>query len=387
MPAAAWKEIAQRAWHEAAEDNISLVASGVAFCGVLAMVPMLGAIVLSYGLIASPKTVVENMTSLTSIMPVEAAKLIGEQLANVVHTAGSKKGFGLLLALGIALYGAMKGSGAMVTALNIAYDEEENRSFVRLNLLSLSIVLGALMLALLSIVAIAAMGHLESLFPHAPGVLLVLGKILSYLVMAGVGAAAAATLYRYGPDRDEPKWTWLTPGSGFTAIAWLIVTLGFGFYVANFGSYDATYGTLGGAIVLLTWLYLSAYILLLGAELNCELERQTVQDTTIGPAQAIGNRGAHAADTVADDGSTASALSEASSTRGATSSSPSPLKAYAAARVVNRAQRIAGMQKVGMLPTLLTTVGLALLRRKGKAPAGLALLSFAAGLSWLSRRE
>ncbi len=244
MPATAWKAIALRTWREAGADNISLIASGVAFCGVLAMVPMLAAIVLSYGLIASPRTVVETMQSLTLVMPAEAAKLIGDQLANVVHTADGKKGFGLILALGIALYGAVKGAGAMVTALNIAYDEDEQRGFVGLNLLALAITAGALLLALLAIVSITAMGRLQAMFPQIPGVLLLLGRVLSYAVMAAVGAAAAATLYRYGPDRDEPRWMWLTPGSAFATSLWLIVTLGFGFYVVNFGSYDATYGAL-----------------------------------------------------------------------------------------------------------------------------------------------
>lgn len=386
MPLAAWKEVALRAWHEAGEDNISLVASGVAFCGVLAMVPMLGAMVLSYGLIASPDTVVGNMQSLTSVMPAEAAKLVGDQLANVLHTAGTKKGFGLLLALAIALYGAMKGAGAIVTSLNIAYDEEEKRSFIRLNLLALAITIGALLLALLSIVSIAAMGHLQKLFPHTPGVFLILGKILSYVVMAAVGAAAAATLYRYGPDRSEPKWTWLTPGSAFTAVLWLLVTLGFGFYVANFGSYDATYGTLGGAIVLLTWLYLSAYILLLGAELNCEFERQTARDTTIGPDQAMGTRGAHAADTVAQ-GPEAQGGSPAVSSESDADAPPSPLKDYAVSRLASRVQRVGGLEKVGMVPAILATGGLAFLRKKGRAPLGIALLTLGGGLSWLARRE
>jgi membrane protein len=383
MPFAAWKAIALRAWREAAEDNISLIASGVAFCGVLAMVPMLGAIVLSYGLMASPRTVVENMQSLTSVMPTEAAKLVGDQLANVVHTAGGKKGFGLLIALGIALYGAMKGAGALVTALNIAYDETEARSFVRLNLLSLAVTLSALLLAILAIISIAAMGHLQALFPHMPSVLLVLGKIFSYLVMASLGAAAAATVYRFGPDRDEPKWTWLTPGSVFTALLWLVVTLGFGFYVAHFGSYDATYGTLGGAIVLLTWLYLSAYILLLGAELNSEVERQTACDTTVGAEQPLGSSGAYAADTVAttpdtdNDGATASE-----------SSAPqTPVRDYLAARATSRLQHLGGLEKVGILPAILTTGGLAFLRRKGRAGLGIALLATGAGLSWLSRGE
>ena len=299
MPAGGWKDVALRSWNEAGQDNISLVASGVAFCGVLALVPMLGAVVLTYGLLATPETVTENVRSLTSVMPADAARLIGEQLANVVAASDGKKGLGLLLALGIALYGAMRGASAIITALNIAYDEEETRGFVKLNLLTFAITLGAVVLAILAVFAMSVLAALQSLFPHLPPAVLALGKIGSYAVMGLVGAAAAATLYRFAPNRQHARWTWLTPGSVLASLSWLIMTLGFGLYVANFGNYDATYGSLGAAIVLLTWLNLSAYVLLFGAEFNCELERQTARDTTTGPEQPIGTRGARMADTVA----------------------------------------------------------------------------------------
>lgn len=383
IPAPAWKAIALRAWREAGEDNISLIASGVAFCGVLAMVPMLAAIVLSYGLVASPQTVVQNMQTLTSVMPADAAKLVGDQLANVVHAADGKKGFGLLLALGIALYGAMKGAGALVTALNIAYDEQEKRGFWTLNGLSLAITMCALLLALTAIVAIAAMGHVQSLFPQMPPVLLIIGRAISYAVMAGLGAAAAATLYRFGPDRIEPKWRWLTPGSAFTAVLWLFVTLAFGFYVANFGSYDATYGTLGGAIVLLTWLYLSAYILLLGAELNSEVERQTWCDTTVGPDRPMGSRRAQVADSLVHD-----APGHEANLGGGPSLAPRSVGSdFVVGRAAAAVQSLGGLEKVAILPALLTTGGLACLRRKRRGRIGVVLLIAGGALSWLSRRE
>ena len=280
IPSAGWKAVLIRTWREAGSDNIGLLAAGVAFYGFLAMVPLLGAIVLSYGLIADPRTVLQNINGMTSVMPADAAKLIGEQLMNVVKTSGDKKGLGLLLALALALFGARNGAGAIVTALNITYDEEEKRGFVRLNLLALAITLGAVVVAILVVVAIAALGYLEDLFPNAPAILLGAGKILSYLLVALAGAAGAATLYRYAPNRDAAQWVWLTPGSLVAAILWLILTIGFGVYVSQFGNYNATYGSLGTVVVMLTWLYLSSYVLLLGAELNSELEQQTAQDTT-----------------------------------------------------------------------------------------------------------
>ncbi len=384
IPPGGWKDVVLRSWREAGQDNVSLIASGVAFCAVLAIVPMLGAIVLTYGLVATPQTVLENVRSLASVMPEDAARLIGEQLASLVNGADDKKGIGLIIALGIALYGAMKGASAIITALNIAYDEEETRGFVALNLLALAITVGALVLALLAIVSVTALAALETLFPAAPGGLLVLGKILSYVVMAGVGAAATATLYHFAPNRDGAKWRWLTPGSVLAAVSWLIMTLGFGFYVANFGSYDATYGSLGAAIVLLTWLYLSAYVLLLGAEFNCELERQTVRDTTTGPEKPMGQRGAYAADTVAGDGD--ETVTPGPGLGGPREGSPPPrtpaVRGFAVSRVTASVAARSGGARLGTLTPALATIGLSLLRRRNRAALGSVLLITASGLAW-----
>jgi membrane protein len=153
----------------------------------------------------------------------------------------------------------MKGAGALIIALNIAYDEENERGFVSTNLLALAIAVGAVLLALLAMTSVGALGHLDNLFPGAPAFLLIIGKIASYLLMAAAGAAAAASLYRFAPDRDGARWTWLTPGSVLVSALWLLV-IGFRLYVANFANYGATYCSLSAVIVLLTWLYLSAYI-------------------------------------------------------------------------------------------------------------------------------
>ena len=281
VPMKGWKDVALRTWREAGDDNIGLIAAGVAFYAFLALVPLLGAFVLSYGLVAEPKTVVANMQALTSVMPADAAKLVGEQLMNVVKTSGGKKGLGLLLALGVALFGARNAAGSIVTALNVAYEEKEKRGFIAVNLLSLAITVAGVLVAVLAVVAIAALGHLEELLPHVPDPMLLLGKLASYAAATLAGAAGAATLYRFGPSREQPRWVWLTPGSLLTAILWLLLTLGFGLYVANFGNYNATYGSLGAVVILLTWLYLSSYILLFGAELNSELERQAADPSEL----------------------------------------------------------------------------------------------------------
>ena len=397
IPARGWKQVATRTWKQSSEDNIALVAAGVAFYAFLALVPLLGATVLTYGLLADPQTVASNVKSLTSVMPQDAAKLIGEQLLSVVQTSGGKKGFGLLLAIGIAIFGARNAASSLITALNIAYEEEDRRGFLRLNLLALAITAAAVLMAVIALLAIAALGYLERLFPHAPGFVLAIGKVVSYVVLLLGAAAAAATLYRYGPDRKKAKWEWITPGTVFASVVWLVLTFGFGFYVAHFGNYNKTYGSLATVVILVTWLYLSAYVFLFGAELNSELEHQTVKDTTEGAAKPLGERGAWSADHVAGSdqptkpsGGDVSPPTPQSGDRPppeASGSGPSFSGEYVTARAANRAGRLAGLRKVGMISAALSTLGLSLLRKRGSGRAGAALLATAVGLSLLKRED
>ena len=402
IPAPGWKEIAFRTWKESSKDNVSLVAAGVAFYGFLAMVPMLGATVLTYGLVASPQTVLYNVQSLATTLPQDVAKLIGDQLLNVVKTSGGKKGLGLFGALALALWGARNAAGSIVIALNIAYEEEEKRGFVKVTSLSLAITAAAVVLGLIGAAAIGVMAQLEKLLPSLGSVGVILGKVLAYVVLAAVAAAAAATLYRYGPSRVRAKWTWITPGSLFFAGGWVVLTLGFGFYVSHFGKYNVTYGSLGAVIVLVTWLYLSSFILLFGAEFNSEIEHQTARDTTADRGdKPLGDRGAWSADHVADgpqdEGKEAGRDSEQpmSDDPGARTGSPPPEPPpkpthehpYLVARATNRAGSLAGLEKVGMISAALSTLGLSMLRKRGRAGAGAALLATAAGISLLKRKD
>ncbi|SEM92427.1 membrane protein [Sphingomonas gellani] len=393
MPLSAWKTVLWRTWTEAGNDNVGLIAAGVAFYGFLAIVPVLASLVLVYGLIASPQTVIDNVRSLADAMPRDAAQLVGDQLMTVVKTSDGKKGFGLLLALALALFGARNGAGSVITALNVAYEEREKRNFLWVNLLAIGITGAAVLIAIVAILAITMLAKLQALLPGAPDVVLVVGKVVSYLLMTLAGAAGAAALYRFGPSRQQPRWQWLSAGSLFAAIGWLLLTLGFGIYVANFGNYNATYGSLGAVVVLLTWLYLSSYILMFGAELNAELEHQTKRDTTTGRARPLGERGAWVADHVAGEDAP-----PPPAPAGATPASEEPAKAqshsaepiqggmgrdYLTLRVTARTARLAGMPKVGMAPAALATLGLSLLKRRERALPGIAVLASAAGLAWL----
>jgi membrane protein len=274
LPPRAWKDVLLATWKEAGEDNLEIVSAGVAFYAFLAFVPLLTAFVLSYGLIAEPSSVVGHMHALTGVMPQNAAQIIGDQLQSMTQTAGTQKGVGLLIAIAIALYGATKGATSIMTALNIAYDVEETRGFVKKTLLSFAMTSGALLTLFLAILAVAASNAVQDLLPSLSGVTHVLLKILFWALAAAAVVLLLAVIYRYGPNRPEAPWRWITPGSGVATFGWLAATAGFGFYASNFGNYNATYGSLGAVIVFLTWLYLSAYIVLLGAELNSELEQR-----------------------------------------------------------------------------------------------------------------
>lgn len=299
MPPLAWKEVAIRTWNQSWLDNIGLVAAGVAFYGFLALVPLLGILVLGYGLFAEPPTVIEHVTAMVKFLPPDVVRLIGQLLMNAVHASEETSGLGILLALAVALYAGGNGAGAVMTALNITYEETEKRSLWRFYAIAFAITVAAVILALIALAATAAIGALGKLLPDASATMLVAGKLGLYLAMALVAAGGAATLYRFGPSREEARWQWLTPGSIFTALVWLLLAVGFGFYVTRLTDYNATYGSIAAIVMLLTWMYLSAYVFLFGAEFNAELEHQTAKDSTTGRPEVLGKRGAWVADHVA----------------------------------------------------------------------------------------
>ncbi|HEX8621085.1 MAG TPA: YihY/virulence factor BrkB family protein [Allosphingosinicella sp.] len=269
-----WRQVLARTWKEAGDDNVGLLAAGVAFYGFLAFVPMLAATVLVYGLAAEPETVAEHIRALFGVLPEDAAALIGDQLRSMTETPAAAKGWSLAVAIALAVYGASKGSGAIVTALNVAYEVKESRGFIKSTLLSLAMTVGALVVLVIAAAGISVMGWAEAFFPDVPAWAHTLFKLLFWAVaVVAVGFGLAAT-YRYAPNRPDAPWVWISPGSAAATLLWLLASLGFGVYVSNFGNYNATYGSLGGVVVFLTWLYLSAYIVLMGGELNSELERQ-----------------------------------------------------------------------------------------------------------------
>jgi membrane protein len=263
-----WRDVLVRTWKEASDDNVGLLAAGVAFYAFLAFVPLLAAIVLIYGLAADPAEVAEHIRTLARSLPSDAATLIGDQLKGMTESPQSAKGFALLVAILLAIYGASKGSSSIVTALNIAYEVNESRNFIRTTLLSLIMTVGAMAVLFTGVGAISAMAWVDHLLPAASPVARGAVQILFWVAAAILVSFGVALVYRYGPNRPDAPWRWVSPGSALATLLWVAASFGFGLYVARFGNYNATYGSLGGVIVFLTWLYLSAYILLMGGELN-----------------------------------------------------------------------------------------------------------------------
>ncbi|WP_420384394.1 YihY/virulence factor BrkB family protein [Novosphingobium sp.] len=278
-----WKKVVLETWRKSGDDHIGLIAAGVAFYGFLAFVPLLAAIVLLYGLLADASTVVHDVQRMTSIMPPAAANLVGDQLMELVKTSDGKKGLGVLTALVIAMFGTVNCAGSIVTALNVACEVKETRGFIALYGLALGIATTAVLTAIGALILVAALVQVEEFLPGVSAAPLFLGKLIAYIALTLVGAAVATTLYRFGPSLGEENlgkadprtWVWFTPGSVLASVSWLALTSGFGTYAAKIGHYNATYGSLSAVIIMLTWMYLSSYVLLFGAELNAELARKT----------------------------------------------------------------------------------------------------------------
>src|SRR3954463_16189360 len=299
IPLGGWKQIVKRAWAENKADNMPIIAGGVAFFGFLAIFPALIAAISLYGLVASPETVARQVEDLSAQLPDEAARLIGQQLQSITENSGGALTVGLIVSILAALWSASGGGGNLIPAVNIAYDEVETRNFVKLRLLSLALTLGAIVFVLLTIGLLTVVPAVLNALPL--GVVgTILAQVIRWGLLLAVMAGSLAVLYRVAPDRDAPRFRWVSLGSVVVTVVWAIVSLLFSLYVNNFGSYDKTYGTIAGVIVLMLWLYLTCYLILLGAEINAEAEHQTARDTTEGHPQPMGTRDATVADTLPD---------------------------------------------------------------------------------------
>ncbi len=297
LPARGWKEVLSRVRVEIKRDRVPLLSAGVAFFTLLALVPGLAALISIYGLVGDPSQVEQRVTDLMGAAPAEARNLVTSQARSILEQSNGATGIGLIVSIALALWSASSGMQHLVEAVNMAYDEEEGRGFLKLRAVALSLTVGLIVFLLVAIVVIAALPALMADW-GAPGPVRVLVGIARWPLLAGLLLTALALLYRYAPDRDQPKWSWVSPGAIAATVLWVVGSLLFSLYTANFGKYNETYGSLGAIVIVMLWLMLTAYVVIAGAELNAESERQTAVDSTKGHPESMGRRGAVAADTL-----------------------------------------------------------------------------------------
>ncbi|HUD31053.1 MAG TPA: YihY/virulence factor BrkB family protein [Novosphingobium sp.] len=301
MPRAAWFRVLKRVWVMIGFHELGLLSAGLAFYVFLALTPLLASTVMVYGLIADVAMVRKQMASIVDVVPADVARVLEEQLLNIISTNSGVTGLALVIALFFAIYGGMRAAGGMMSALNIINEERETRGTIAITLRTGGLTLAAILLALTGVISGGVFAWLQTQTAvYLGGATQTLFKLLTWAFAIALGSSGFALIMRYGPDRRPAKWRWLAPGALLATLLWLAISFGFSLYVAYISNYNATYGSLSAIVVFLMWLFLSAYGVLLGALLNAEIERQTFCDTTVGPARPAGERGAVLADLVDD---------------------------------------------------------------------------------------
>jgi membrane protein len=297
IPPRGWLQVIKRGWAEAKTDQVPLLGAGVAFFGFLALFPAVIALVTLYGLFADPATIADQVNSLNAL-PADVRQLLVDQINNQSRSA---LGWSAVLSIALALFSASGGVNNLMTAVNVAYDEDDDRNPIKKRLTALGLTLAAIVFIVVMLALVAVVpALLQTLFGDSP-VLRFLLSAARWVLLVVLVTAALAVLYRIAPDRDAPKMRWVSVGAGVATLLWLIASIGFSVYVATFGNYAKTYGVFAGIIVLLFWLWITSYAVLLGAEINAEAEQQTATDTTHGPEQPLGQRNAVKADTTPGD--------------------------------------------------------------------------------------
>ena len=292
-----WKDIAARTWRETMDDRLVSVGAGVAFYSLVALAPAVSVLVSLFGLIADPRDVVARLAPFLTALPDAARSIVVEQAARLSSQSNASLSIKLVAGLAIAAWSANAAIKSMFDALNVIYEEDEKRSFLKLNAVSLLTTVSAIALVTFAMFVIAVAPALIERAPFGAA-LETLVKLLRWPVFYLVAVGAVATLYWIGPSRRPARFVWVLPGALLAALLWALASAGFSFYVARFGSYEATYGSLAAVVVFMTWLWASACVILVGAELNSELEHQTARATTVGMPKPIGLRGAQMADRI-----------------------------------------------------------------------------------------
>ena len=279
IPFRGWKDTLWRVWQAIGDDHISLVAAGTAFFWLLAIFPALTAFVSLYGLVADPATIQDHVEAMRGVIPDAGVEIIATQLTSLIEQGDTAHGITFLIGLATALWSANAGMKSLFEAMNVAYDEPERRGFVWRNLVSLAMTAGAMVVLIMFLAAIAVVPAIIGIF-GLRGAAAWLVSLLRWPIILVLSGLALAVLYRLGPSRESAKWRWVTPGSVLASVGWLVASMLLSWYLSNFANYNETYGSLGAVIGLMVWFWITAQVILIGAELNAELERQKVDDTS-----------------------------------------------------------------------------------------------------------
>ncbi|WFS03405.1 YihY/virulence factor BrkB family protein [Rhizobium tumorigenes] len=301
IPAKGLREVFWRVLHEVSEDRVTLVAGGVTFYLLLALFPALAALVSLYGLVADPVTISENLGKLAGMLPPGAFDVFADQIKSLAEKRDSSLGLTFFFGLAVALWSTHNGTLAIFDAMNIAYEEKEKRGIIKLNVVAFCFTICGMLAAIVMIGLVALLPTVLSyiwLDQFKENALL----LLRWPIVLVVVAATVLAIYRVGPSREPPKLRWMTWGALLTIIGLTAMSLGLSYYLSHFANYNATYGTLGALIGFLVWTWLSVTVLIVGGELNAELEHQTAKDSTTGSPKPLGQRGAYVADNVASSG-------------------------------------------------------------------------------------
>jgi membrane protein len=297
IPWRGWYDILWRTYQEMLSDRVLSIAGGVSFFVLLAIFPAITAMVSAYGLFFSPSIITDNLSLLNDVVPENVLSIVHEQASHIASNSGGALSIGIVVGILVSLWSAMSGVKAMIDALNVIYEQKETRSFIRLNLIALGFTLASIAAFLLIVGCIIVLPLILS-FIGFGDLTQMLTRVARWPVLVLVVLAGLAVLYRYGPDRRAARWQWVSVGSLLATVTWLIASFLFSWYLSKFANYNATYGSLGAAVGVMVWLWISATVMLLGAELNAEIEHQTARDSTVGIDKPLGARGAVMADTV-----------------------------------------------------------------------------------------
>jgi membrane protein len=300
IPWIGWKHVLRRTFKEMISDRISLVAAGCAFYATLALFPAISMVVFIYGMVFDPQTVEPQLAVLAQVLPPSGYDLIEQRVHTLVTQQHGTLTLGLVISTAVTLWSSATGTKSILSALNMAYEERERRSFLQFQLTAIGMTLFGFFGAALAISLLILLPMVIG-FVGLSDYARVLLRIGSTVLMLGFVLAALSLLYRFGPCRRNARWTWITPGALLATVLWAAASALLSFYIGHLANYDATYGPLGAVVGVMTWFYVTVYVVLLGAELNSELELQTARDTTHGGPRPMGQRGAYVADNVADD--------------------------------------------------------------------------------------